>query len=68
MANVLTDGSAVVVSDGVTTEDKKQDKEQQWEHIGGDDVHKAHIERRFPMEVAEKLLSTRLHHQPPSPG
>ena len=60
MATVLPDGSAVVISDGVTAEDEEQGEEPQWEHIGAADAHKAHRERLFPMEIAEKLLSTLL--------
>ena len=60
MATVLPDGSAIVISDGVTRYDKEQGKELQWKHIGGCDAHKYHRERLFPMEIAEKLLSTLL--------
>ena len=60
MATVLPDGSAVVISDGVTAEDEEQGEELRWKHIGAADAHKAHRERLFPMEIAEKLLSTLL--------
>ena len=56
MATVLPDGSAVVISDGVTAEDTEQGKELQWEHKGAEYAHKAHRERSFPMKIAENLL------------